>query len=368
MKTRLTFPCFLSVVAMAQSPGTFTPTAGNLITGRYYHTATLLPNGKVLIAGGVHAGVNLAVVPFSGMLDSAELYDPSTGAFIQTGSMIVHRAGHIATLLPNGKVLIGGGANSNTAELYDPATETFSRTGDMITQRTYGHVATLLNDGRVLIAGGSVGPLLAFHADYRLSKAELYDPSTGTFAATGDLPSPLARAVGILLPSGKVFVDGSPLDGSLGGAAALYDPAAGSFVATGARLGSVCYPAIGRLLPNGKIFELANDVYVDLNQYGCFYENVAEPAQLYDPATGAFALTGQLPAAYPTCKAGPDVSLPDGTVLISGGDEVEIYDPLSGAFTCSGPMQTPNRDHTSATLLADGRVLLAGGQSGQPAG
>ena len=368
MKARFLLLLSLGASSYAQT-GTFTPTAGNLITGRVYHTATLLPNGKVLITGGVHRNQNLAIAPFSGMLASAELYDPSTGAFNQTGSMIEHRAGHTATLLPNGKVLIVGGTYSNTAELYDPATETFSRTGDMIAQRTYGHVATLLNDGRVLIAGGSVGSLpLPGFVYYRLSNAELYDPSTGTFAATGDLPSPFARAVGTLLPSGKVFVDGSPLDGSPGGAAALYDPAAGSFASTSTRLGSVCYPTIGRLLPNGKILELASDVSADFDFYTCSYLNVEQPALLYDPATGAFALTGQLPAAYPTCQGGPDVSLPDGTVLISAGGAVEIYDPVGGAFTCSGPMQTPSRGHTSATLLADGRVLLAGGQdySGNP--
>jgi hypothetical protein len=351
METKFVLLVLLGASGYAQT-GTFTAT-GNLNTGRFQHTATLLPNGKVLIAGGLHSHP-IPYDPFFGMLASAELYDPSTGAFTETARMSVHRAGHTATLLANGKVLIVGGAYSNTAELYDPATETFSRTGDMITQRTGGDVATLLNDGRVLIAGGSLG------ASYRLSNAELYDPSTGTFAATGDLPSPFARAVGTLLPSGKVFVDGSPLDGSPGGAASLYDPAAGSFAATGARLGSVCYPAIGRLLPNGKILELAYEVYVDFREYSCLYQNVEEPAQLYDPATGTFALTGQIPAGC--SDGGPDVSLPDGTVLFSWGDAVEIYDPVSGAFTCSGPMAAPSRGHSSSTLLADGTVLMAGGQ------
>ena len=354
MKTPLFLLCTFASLSLAQSPGTFTPTAGNLITGRFQHTATLLRNGKVLLAGGLNSYPIVPADPFFNMLASAELFDPSTGAFTQTASMSVHRAGHTATLLPNGKVLIVGGAYSNTAELFDPATETFSRTGDMIMQRTGGHVATLLNDGRVLIAGGSLG------TSYRLSNAEVYDPSAGAFAATGDLPSPFARAVGTLLPSGQVFVDGSPLDGSQGGAAALYDPAAGSFTDTGARLGSVCYPGIGRLLPNGKILELEYEVYVDFREYSCLYQNVEEPAQLYDAATGSFALTGQIPTGC--SDGGPDVSLPDGTVLFSWGDAVEIYDPVSSAFTCSGPMKTPNRGHTSATLLADGTVLMAGGQ------
>src|SRR5262249_33143351 len=153
---------------------------------------------------------------------------------------------------------------------------------------------------------------------------ELYDPAAGTFAATGSLPAAFARAVGTLLPSGKVFIDGSPLDGSQGEAASLYDPAAGSFATTGTRLGSVCYPTVARLLPSGKVLELTAGVSVNFTEYNCFYQ-VEDPVQLYDAATGTFALTGQLPAG---CSAnGPDTSLGDGAVLFSGGGAVEFYDP-----------------------------------------
>src|SRR5438552_17164875 len=154
MKTSLVLSLFLFGIgghgpaAMAQSPGTFTPT-GNLTTGRFHHTATLLPNGKVLIAGGEY--------PTRPTTPSAELYDPSTGKFTPTGSMSVHRAFHTAILLANGKVLIVGGGYSASAELYDPATGTFSPTGDMLLARTTAPTATLLNDGTVLIAGGGLG-------------------------------------------------------------------------------------------------------------------------------------------------------------------------------------------------------------------
>jgi hypothetical protein len=154
MKTRLALLlCAVGVSGHAQSAGTFTA-IGNMITPRAWHTATLLPDGHVLIAGGVDVNA-------IGDLASAELFDPSTGTFSPTGNMSVARAQFTATLLPNGKVLIAGSDGITplgTAELYDPKTGTFTVTGSMISDGSYFHTATLLPDGRVLfVAQGFYG-------------------------------------------------------------------------------------------------------------------------------------------------------------------------------------------------------------------
>src|SRR3989304_3352953 len=184
--------------------GSFTPT-GSMVTGRVWHTATLMPNGKVLIAGGR----NQISVPLS----SAEVYDPGPGGmgiFTPTsGFMGIARLGHTATLLPNGKVLIAGGRNDasahSSAELYDPATGFFTPTIQRMRTPRHDHTPTLLPNGRVLIAGGwdSSGSVYASY-----SSTEIYDPVTGFFAVSGSMD--IARYVhrATLLSNGKVLITG----------------------------------------------------------------------------------------------------------------------------------------------------------------
>jgi hypothetical protein len=152
------------------STGTFAAT-GSMPARVYQHTATLLANGMVLVAGGDTAEME------SRIPSRAYLYDPTTGEFAWAGSMTAGRARHTATLLSNDKVLVTGGRTGgigsyhflSTAELYDPSTGTFAATGSMSTERE-NHTATSLSNGRVLIAGGSG----SWGSGGWLSSAELY--------------------------------------------------------------------------------------------------------------------------------------------------------------------------------------------------
>ncbi|MEW6681847.1 MAG: Ig-like domain-containing protein [Nitrospirota bacterium] len=325
------------VLTSGGTAGTWQPT-GSMGTVRTTHTATLLPNGKVLIAGG------------AGPLASAELYDPATGIFTPTGSMGTGRYAHKATLLPNGKVLITGGRLDNSAgselasaELYDPATGLFTATGSMGSIRS-DHTATLLPNGKVLITGGSY--YIYFHAT-----AEVYDPATGVFTPTGSMVATRAHHTATLLPNGTVLITGC-----CGSATAeVYDPATGIFTATGSMVAARAYWHTATLLPNGNVL-VAGGMYPQ--------DDGTATAEVYDQAMGVFTLTGSMGTGrmYHTATL-----LPDGEVLIAGGHNIavthgtaELYHSVTGNFSATGSMGTGRTAHT-ATLLPNGKVLVTGG-------
>jgi len=320
--------------------GKFIPT-GSMTVSRAGNTATLLPDGRVLFAGGWDASG-----PQYDFLSSAELYDPKTGSFSPTGSMSRFRYDPTATLLRNGRVLVAGG-DSDTAELYDPATGKFSQTGTMSASR-HSATATLLPDGRVLIAGGGdgCGPT----GCTSLASADIYDPATGQFSPTGSMAKARYSHTATLLSDGRVLIaGGSPgPSGTTMAEAEVYDPATGKFSPVGP-MSVAREDAAATILKDGRVLIAA----------GQSDSSGLASVELFDPATGSFTSTGSLwnNHASPTAT-----SLQDGRVLVEGfAIYAELYDPASGKFT-QIPTVIQSRISDTATLLADGRVLIAGGQ------
>jgi uncharacterized repeat protein (TIGR03803 family) len=274
---------------------------------RWKHTATLLPNGKVIVAGGVNTDQ---------ILSGAELYDPARGEWTRTGSLTNGRFDHRATLLPGGEVLVAGGTvgfDTNdlpvvaaSAELFDPDTGTWAPTGMMATNR-FGFTMTLLADGKVLAAGGA-------NSNGALACVEVYDPITRQWTPTNPMHTPRAGHTATLLPNDKVLV--------AGGLASQTDPAT----------------------------------------------NTLSSAELYDPDAGTWTPTRAMiePRTDHTATL-----LPGGNVLVAGGGlqristfttTAELYDPASETWTATTPVIIGQESQT-ATLLDNGKVLIAGGSN-----
>ncbi len=342
----------LLLLAGAAHAQNFTAT-GPLQTARREQTATLLGNGQVLIVGGLDAANN--------PLASAEIYDPAKGTFAATGSLVTARYAHTATPLAGGRVLIAGGYGASggapasalsKCEVYDSNTGTFAVTGDLVTSRVF-HTATAIPAGQVLIAGGQD------NNGRPTDKAELYDPTKGVFTATGALPMPLVGHAAVALVSGQVLISGGQdNNGNITTTAELYNPTNGIFTVTGA-------------LPAGRVGHTATRLADGQVLIAGGQDNTGgnpTSALLYDPITAAFKATAKLNTArhYHTATL-----LQNGKVLIVGGrnstselDSAELYDSASPAtFTATGSLLTA-RDFHTATLLNNGQVLVAGGGGG----
>jgi hypothetical protein len=345
---RLALPLFFVCAALLMQPCAATPFqwefTGSLDIGRYYHTATLLSDGRVLIIGG--ARNEPGVFPDPGT-PSVEVYDPATGTWTLNGSLTGQRLLHTSTLLADGTLVVAGGwpdpFSTYTWELYDPTMGTSTVTGPINTKRA-GHTATLLFNGRVLIVG-------AFHD---LDSAELYDPATQTWTFTGSLHNGRYADTATLLPNGNVLIAGGwPGDAS----AELYDPATETWSFTGS-LNSGREGHTATLLANGTVL-VAGGTNEGIG--------VLASAEVYDPATGNWTQTGSLHVARWRHAA---TLLSDGRVVVAGGlagnqsalADAEIYDPATGTWTVTGSLNNARCLYTM-TLLPDGRVLVAGGKN-----
>jgi len=394
----------LDVRRLASEPGSFVPTAMRPLRARQNPATALLPDGKVLIAGGYSF--------FDGAVaGSAELFDPATGRYSPTGNLTLGRFAATATPLADGRVLLIGGPYHAAAEFYDPLTGTFTpgpglaqpRVGngftttlladgsvlvtggfdydendedlvlpyvdrfdpatgsfealpDLQSSRS-GHTATLLADGRVLIVGGYNA---FFGAD---ASAELYDPATGTTTPTGALSIGREGATAVMLADGRVLVAGgfNAGAGRHQRSAELYDPATGTFTRTG-DMTIPRYSGTAKLLPDGRVLMAAS---VSPNAAGGGV--ASDVAELYDPATGTFSVIERLTEARDYAST---ILLPDGRVLFTTGftqesgrflPSAEVYNPLVDTLAAGPALQRARRGAT-ASVLADGRVLIAGGE------
>jgi hypothetical protein len=325
--------------ADASPHATAEPSAG-MIERRYFATATLLHDGTVLVAGGAQPPTP-STEPVS-----AERYDPSRGTWTATGNMVTPRYGHTATLLPDGTVLVVGGASFligsglASAEVYHPGNGTWTPTGPMIALRAR-HTATLLPDGTVLVAGGGY----LSDGQESLASAELYDPATGTWTATGNMITPHDGGhTATLLLDGTVLVAGN-------GRAERYDPEGGTWTATGNMITPHDGGHTATLLLDGTVLVVGG---------------AGSPsAELYDPSHGTWTATGDMVSPRGSHTA---TLLPDGAVLVAGGStsrdltgtSVELYEPATRSWTAMRDMLRLRNGHT-ATLLPDGTLLVAGG-------
>ena len=312
---------------------------------RLYASATLLPNGKALVCGGSD--------PFLGPIATCELYDPANASFKATGRMTTGRQFQTATLLLSGQVLIAGGVGADgltigASELYDPAQGTFSTTGSQTAPR-WGHTATLLADGRVLLAGGidDVGTL---------ATSDLYDPLTGQWTAAGNLKDARYQHTATLLPGGQVLAVGGRVGTTLVGTAEIFDPTARTWGATaGAPLLARAQHLAARL-SSGKVLFASGGVATS---------NFDATAELFDPATGLFTVTGSMSRSRSIATG---TTLASGRVVVIGGQDVsgrllndEVYDPATGAFSENFVRYADASYGHTSTLLSTGRVLVQGG-------
>ncbi|MEX2621608.1 MAG: kelch repeat-containing protein, partial [Egibacteraceae bacterium] len=283
--------------------------AGQMASIRFEGSLTLLDDGRVLAAGGRNEIRDEITV------DTAEVFDPLTGQWEDTGSLSGPRSHHSATLLPDGRVLVAGGfAGSNdqlaTAEVYDPDTGQWTLVDEM-TEGRARHLAVTLDDDRVLVTGGG-----------GLDSTEIFDPATDTWETTGAMVDARSNFAGDVLADGRVMVAGG--GGHVTRAAEIYDPATGEWTAVASMLADRDNPQ-GAALDDGRFLMISGI-------------GAGKSAEVYDPDTDEWTASLMINDRW-TALLG---TLPDSTVLVAGGADggsyAEVYDPDTNDWTTAGRM------------------------------
>jgi hypothetical protein len=326
--------------------------------GRFGSRATLLADGTVLITGGLALRPNSTAI-----LASAERFDPKTHQFTVVGKMAERRNdGHAAVRLPDGRVLVVGGTLTKTAELYDPTTGRFRATGNMLRMRS-GVTATLLADGRVLVAGGWEEKVTA-------QTAELFDPATEQFAPTGPMAHWRYGHAALRLADGRVMLLGGwdQRDRS-SRSIEIYDPKTNTFPVQAEMVEARVAPTAA-LLPDGRVLIVGGLYANPAGDIG----GVRKSVEIFDPTTGRSSIVEGLTDAR---VGNLMVALPNRQILVAGGaseghegprqlrktsilSSAEFLDPVSGKSSPAAPMNM-GRVAPAAAMLLDGRVLVAGG-------
>jgi len=308
------------------------------------HTATVLQDGRVLIAGGFKKGPDGSSQIYS---FTAEIFEPKTQTFAFTGQMNVRRAGHTATLLPDGKVLIAGGFTDNgltaSAELYDPSNESFSFLSNMGLARC-NFTATPLFNGEVLITGGGDVSSTA--------SAELFHLRTKSFSPTGAMTTPRLAQTATLLPDGMVLIAGGSNGRAIHASAELYNPATGTFIPAGT-MKLPRYKHASILLKDGHTLILGGSDERD-------WRGKYNTAEIYDWRSRKFTATADM--VSPRFKfSGAVIQLGNGNIVICGGSKtVEVFDFLTKRFQVAAELDQPHY-YGTASLLNDRTILIVGG-------
>jgi len=325
--------------------GSWSP-AASFGTSRVYHGAALLTDGRVLVAGGQHDEP-----PVQTSLALAQIYDPVAGTWTTAPPLATARYWHSTTPLADGSILVVGGNGVASAELFTRLQGSMVAAPPTIDNRN-DHTATTLLDGRVLVAGGFDNAVSTDNAS-----AEIYDPVAGTWTATPDMPESRYFHSATRLLDGRVLVAGGLTDVTLGSLteADLFDPATGTW-SSAAPMTQTRDQHPAELLADGRVLVCGG--------YDEFQAVSLTEAEIYTPG-GSWQPT----ASMAFDRAGDTATrLRDGRILVVGGYPnfgdllavTELFDPATGAWTGAGSIDPGRYEHT-ATLLEDGRVLVAGG-------
>lgn len=351
----LLLSCIPPLILYGTAYGGVWTAVDDMSTARSNHTATLLGNGRVLIAGGYNASGPPYDIP---ALSSAEFYISSTNTWSPAPSMSTPRRRHSATLLKNGRVLVAGGYHDNfggclnTTEIYDPLANSWSMAASMVAPRC-GHTATLLQDGRVLVVGGAAGDY------YYGGPEEVYDPSTNAWTQVNGLYAlNVSSHSAALLQDGRVLVaGGSSIFGDAYATAHLFNPSINTWSAA-AGMASPREGHSATLLADGRVLVAGG------NFYNYEMNNIYPSPEIYDPSTNTWSTANNLIVNRDRHGA---TLLHDGSVLVFGGWNnsgwhagTEQYNPTLDFWRVMKNMIAVRAGFT-ATLLPDGSVLVTGG-------